>query len=161
MSLNYDHPYTLECSWEGRRSYFLLLRNLIARQSTCQEAVFFRGNVYASLILKDYIRGIAFFILSLGTPPQSGRYPIQGGMREVISGRGGHWGPRKLGIDSPRHQQPVRPNPRDELPARTSVPSHKHKHGMQGCACPASRWYCNSCLPPNTYVHNSLDSNWE
>lgn len=94
-------------------------------------------------------------------PPQSGRYPIQGGMREVISGRGGHWGPRKLGIDSPGHQQPVRPNPRDEFPARTSVPSHKHKHGMQGCACPASRWYCNSRLPPNTYVHNSLDSNWE
>lgn len=37
---------------------------------------------------------------------------------------------------------------RDEFPARTSTPSHKHKHRMQGCACPTSRWDCHSFLLP-------------
>lgn len=48
----------MACLWEGRRSYFFLLRNLIARQATCQEVVFFRrGNAYDSLTFKDYIKG--------------------------------------------------------------------------------------------------------
>lgn len=155
--LCYDHLCVLECSWEGRRSYFFLLRNLIARQATCQEVVFFRrGNAYDFLTFKDYIKGDI-----LPHPlPRDPIMPLREGWKKRLQGKGGSWRPRKLGVDFSRHRQHVRPNPKDEFPARTSTPSHKHKH-WRGVPAESPGGSAIPAFSPNTYVHNSPDSNWE
>ena len=68
-------------------------------------------------------------------------------MREETSGRGGRGDPGNWGLISPGITGLLDPT-RDEFPARTSTPSHKHKHRMQGCAYPTSRWDCHSFLLP-------------
>lgn len=155
--LCYDHLCVLECSWEGRRSYFFLLRNLIARQATCQEVVFFRrGNAYDFLTFKDYIKGDI-----LPHPlPRDPIMPLREGWKKRLQGKGGSWRPRKLGVDFSRHRQHVRPNPKDEFPARTSTPSHKHKH-WRGVPAESPGGSAIPAFSPNTYIHNSPDSNWE
>lgn len=152
--LLYDHLHILECLWEGRRSYFFLLRNLIARQATCQEAVFFsRGNAMTLLTLKDYIKGDSPLQPLPHNPfPHLGRNEARDFRQRVEAGDTGN-----LGLISPSLTSML--DPTQEFPARTSTPSHKHKH-------------CRVCLPnlqvlvqflpsPQTHIHSSSGSNWE
>lgn len=109
----------MECSWERRRSYFFLLRNLKARQATCQEAALFsQGNVHDSLTLK-YVKGD---ILPHPRPHSPPPHPVW--VRGVTSGRGrelgtpGNWGWVSPGIASML----------DPLPDVSLCPGPPHLH---------------------------------
>lgn len=81
--------------------------------------------------------------------------PFRVGWEKWLQGEGeapfrdpGNWGLIPPGIAS----QHIRPNPRAEFPARTSTPSHKHKHDRGVPAEPPG----GSAIPAF-----SLDSDWE
>lgn len=138
----------------GKEKLFLPAKKPDSKASNMSgSSVLQQRKCYDTSTLKDYIKGDSPLQPLPHNPfPHLGRNEARDFRQRVEAGDAGN-----LGLISPSLTSML--DPTQEFPARTSTPSHKHKH-------------CRVCLPnlqvlvqflpsPQTHIHSSPGSNWE